>query len=80
MAHFVLTNNCVECKELGGAMYQQVVGTAIWTSLSVVYAIIVMIWLETPIVNDERLRSCIQLYKRFIDDLFVIWTGPVATL
>ena len=41
---------------------------------------IFMIWLETPIVNDERFRSCIQLYKRFIDDLFVIWTGPVVTL
>ncbi len=48
------------------------------TSFSVVYAIIFMMWLETPIVNDERFRSCIQLYKRFIDDLFVIWTGPVA--
>ena len=82
LAHFVLTNNYVECKELGGAMYQQVVGTAaMGTSFSVVYAIIIfMIWLETPIVNDERFRSCIQLYKRFIDDLFVIWTGPVATL
>jgi hypothetical protein len=45
-----------------------------------VYAIIFMIWLETPIVNDERFRSCIQLYKRFIGDLFVIWTGSVATL
>jgi hypothetical protein len=80
LAHFVLTNNYVECKELGGAMYQQVVGTAMGTSFSVVYAIIFMIWLETPIVNDERFRSCIQLYKRFIDDLFVVWTGPVATL
>jgi hypothetical protein len=80
LAHFVLTNNYVECKELSGAMYQQVVGTAMGTSFSVVYAIIFMIWLETPIVNDERFRSCIQLYKRFIDDLFVIWTGPVATL
>ncbi len=29
-------------------------------------------------MNDERFRSCIQFYKRFIDD--VIWTGPVATL
>ncbi len=27
LAHFVLTNDYVECKELGGAMYQQVVGT-----------------------------------------------------
>lgn len=80
LAHFVLTNNYVECKELDGAMYQQMVGTAMGTSFSVVYAIIFMIWLETPIVNDERFRSCIQLYKRFIDDLFIIWTGSVAKL
>jgi len=38
----------MECKELGGAMYQQVVGTAMGTSFSVVYTIIFMIGLETP--------------------------------
>ena len=80
LAHFVLTNNYVECKELNGTMYQQVVGTAMGTSFSVVYAVIFMIWLETPIVESERFRSCIQLYKRFIDDLFIIWTGSVALL
>ena len=80
LAHFVLTNNYVECKELNGTMYQQVVGTAMGTSFSVVYAIIFMIWLETPIIEAERFRSYIQLYKRFIDDLFIIWTGSVAQL
>ncbi len=40
LACFVLTNNYVECKELDGAIHQQVVGTAIGTSVSVVYAII----------------------------------------
>jgi hypothetical protein len=44
LAHFVLTNNYVECKELNGTMYQQVVGTAMGTSFSVVYAIIFMIY------------------------------------
>jgi hypothetical protein len=80
LAHFVLTNNYVECKELNDAMYQQVVGTAMGTSFSVVYAVIFMIWLETPIIEAERFRSCIQLYKRFIDDLFLIWTGSAAQL
>jgi hypothetical protein len=61
-------------------MYQQVVGTAMGTSFSVVYAVIFMIWLETPIVEAESFRSCIQLYKRFIDDLFLIWTGSAAQL
>ena len=54
LAHFVLTNRYVECKELGGALFQQVLRTAIGTSFSVMYAIIFMIWLETPIVDSER--------------------------
>jgi hypothetical protein len=39
-----------------------------------------MIWLETPIILLERFRSCIQIYKWFIDDHFIIWTGSVAKL
>jgi hypothetical protein len=78
LAHFVLTNNYVECEDLDGAIYHQLVGTAMGTSFSVVYAIIFMIWLETPII--DRFRLWIQLYKRFIDDLFLIWTGTVAAL
>jgi hypothetical protein len=44
LAHFVLTNNYVECEELGDASYRQIIGTAMGTSFSVVYAIIFMIW------------------------------------
>ncbi len=80
LAHFVLTNNDVECEELGDATYSQIIGTAMGTSFSVVYAIIFMIWLETPIINDKRFSHYIQLYKQFIDDLFLIWTGPAAVL
>jgi hypothetical protein len=46
----------------------------------VIYAIFFMIWLETAVIQMERFRSCIQLYKRFIDDLSFIWTGSVAKL
>jgi hypothetical protein len=80
LAHFVLTNNYVECEELGDATYRQIIGTAMGTSFSVVYAVIFMIWLETPILNDKRFRQYIRLYKRFIDDLFLIWTGPADVL
>ena len=53
---------------------------------TVVYAVIFMIWFETPIVLvnnlNVRLRQYILLYKRFMDDLglFLIWTGPAAVL
>jgi hypothetical protein len=63
LAYFVLTNNYVVCKELGDTIYRQIVGTAMGTSFSVVYAVIFMIWLETPIVNDVRFRQFIRLYK-----------------
>ena len=46
-----------------------------------VYAVILMIWFETPnspIVNDVRFRQYIRPYKRFINDLFLMWTGPAA--
>ncbi len=80
LAHFVLTINHDECEELGGASYRQIFGTAMGTSFSVVYAIIFMIWLETLILNDARFSQHIRLYKRFIDDLFLIWACPAAVL
>jgi hypothetical protein len=36
--------------------------------------------METPILNNKRFSQYIRLYKRFIDDLFLIWTGPAAVL
>ena len=80
LAHFVLTNNYVVCKELGCTIYRQRVGTAMGTSFSGIFAVIFVIRLESPIVNDVRFRRYIRLYKRFIDDLFLIWTGPATVL
>jgi hypothetical protein len=50
------------------------------TSFSVVYTIIFMIWLETPIISNRRFSQFIKLYKRFIDDLLIIWTGTPERL
>ena len=80
LANFVLINNYVECDELDGNIYRQNIGTAMGTSFSVVYAIIFMIWLETPIINNRRFSPFIKLYKRFIDDLLIIWTGTPERL
>jgi hypothetical protein len=80
LANFVLTKKYVQCKELGGDIYHQHIGTAMGTSFSTVYAVIFMIHLESPILEDPRFRSFIQVYKRFIDDIFLIWTGCAATL
>lgn len=77
LARFVLENNYVECKGIDGTFLQKV-GTAMGTSFSVTYAIIFMIWLETPIINE--FRKYIVLYKRYIDDILLIWSGPVNEL
>ena len=75
LGFFVLSNKFVTYEAVGDAIYRQIIGTAMGTSFSVVYAIIFMIWLETPIINDPRSSRFIQAYKRFIDDLFLIWSG-----
>jgi hypothetical protein len=80
LAHFVLTNNYVECEELGDASYCQIIGTANGTSFSVVYAVFFMICLDTLILNNKIFSQYIRLYKRFIDDFFLIWTGSAAAL
>ncbi len=75
-----LNKASVVCAGIACTIYRQIVGTAMGMSFSVVYAVIFMIWLETPIVNDIRFRQYIQLDKQFIDDLFLIWTGSAAVL
>ena len=39
-----------------------------------------MIRLETRIVHDRRFSKYNRLYKRFIDDLLLIWSGPTSVL
>ena len=48
------------------------------TSFSVTYATIFMIWLETPII--DHFRKHIVLYKRYIDDNLLIWSGSPVQL
>ena len=77
LARFVLENNYVECEGLEGTFLQKI-GTAMGTSFSVTYATIFMIWLETPIIDE--FRKNIALYKRYIDDILLIWSGSSAEL
>ena len=64
LARFVLENNYVECKGVEPeSSFLQRIGTAMGMSFSVTYAIIFMIWLETPIINEFQRH--IVLYKRY---------------
>ena len=42
--------------------------------------IVMLYFLETPIVNNVRFCQYIRPYKLSIDDLFLMWTGPTAVL
>lgn len=83
IAEYVLTHNFIRCEFLEGKpIFRQVIGTAMGISFSVCYAIIFMIWLESPIVLQAIQDShiCSGGYGRFIDDLFVFWQGPRSAL
>ena len=69
MADFVLKNNIFEfdCK-----FYQQISGMAIGTKLASPYACIFMDYVETKFLKTQAIKP--WLLKRFIDDIFFIWT------
>jgi hypothetical protein len=71
LAKFVLVNDYVECKGIQGAFLQKI-GTEMETSFPATYALIFMIWLETPLIVDFLLY--LVLYKRNIDDILLIWS------
>ena len=77
LARFVLENNYIECNGIDGFFLQKI-GTAMGTDFSVLYATIFMIWLETPIIDE--FKQHIKLYKRYIDDIILIWLGSFIEL
>ena len=62
----VLTNNYTEFND---DFFLQLSGTAMGTPVAVCYASLFLAALEEPILNNTNLI----LYRRFIDDIFVIW-------
>jgi hypothetical protein len=76
LARIVLKENYIEAWPCG--IYQQTAGTAMGSAFAVVYAIIFMIWYETPII--EQFKEHITLYGRYIDDGQTIWTGTDEAL
>ena len=62
----VLTNNYVEFND---KYYLQKSGTAMGTPVAVCYASLFLAALEEPLIKHPN----VILYRRFIDDIFVIW-------
>ena len=57
--------------DFNGTTYRQKYGTAMGTSLAPPFAILYMASLEEPFLQSRRLKPL--LFKRYIDDIFMIW-------
>ena len=66
----VLKHNVFEFDE---KFYLQIQGTAMGTKMAPAYANLFMGRLETQLINQAP--ESIHTWKRFIDDIFIIWTG-----
>ena len=75
MADFVLKNNCFE---FNSKVFQQISGTAIGTKFAAPYACICMDYIETEFLKTQSIKPWV--WKRFIDDVFFIWTDSEENL
>ena len=75
MADFVLENNLFE---FDSKFYKQISGTAIVTKFASPYACIFMDHIETEFLKTQDIKPWFR--KRFIDDIFFIWTESEESL
>ena len=75
MADFVLKNNLFE---FDSKFYKQISGTAIGTKFAPPYACIFMDHIEMEFLKTQDIKPC--FWKRFIDDIFFIWTESEESL
>ena len=66
--------------ELNGHVYKQNVGAAMGAKSLVTYANVFMWWLETNMLLKAWKGTKPTMYKRFLDDLFFVWTSTEEEL
>ena len=75
MAEFVLKNNLLE---FNSKFYKQLSRTAIGTKFAPPYACIFVDYIKTEFLKSQEIKP--WLWKRFIDDIFFIWTDTAENL
>ena len=75
LAELVLKNNNFE---FNGNHYLQTLGTAIGTKMAPAYANLFMDRLERRLISESRVKP--YLWLRYIDDIFMVWTGSEEEL
>ena len=71
----VLTRNFFE---FDSKMYHQIMGTAMGTKMAPAYACLFMCDLEERLLEQAKHKP--STWKRYIDDVFVVWSGSRAHL
>ena len=61
-------------------MYHQVSGTAMGTPMAPTVANLFMGFLESNLLESSPIRINPDFWKRFIDDIFLLWTGTESEL
>ena len=75
LLQFVLYNNYFE---FDGQLYKQLQGVAMGVIMAVSFSSLFMVTVEEPII--QAAANQIELYKRFIDDGFIVWSGTRQSL
>lgn len=60
--------------------YRQKMGTAMGTPMAPSVACLFMGWLEQQLLSNSPVPILTELWKRFIDDIFMLWTGTEEEL
>ena len=77
MLTLILPNNYLYCTELE-QIFKQIWGIATGNPAAVTIFPIYMYWLEKPLL--EKYKAFIIFYKRFIDDINLLWSGSEVIL
>ena len=73
----VLVGNIFEWND---QFWVQRIGTAMGTMAAPTYACLFMAWLEDEVILKNWTGTKPLMYRRFIDDIFFVWTGSVEEL
>ena len=74
---FVLENNYFEFENI---LYKQLFGTAMGTKMAPPYTNLFLGYLEETKILASTYKTFIELYVRFLDDIFFIWNGTTKQL
>ena len=77
IANHVLSSNVFSIED---DYFQQIFGTAMGTPMAPSAAILFMGWLEAQLLASSPVPVSQDTRKRFIDDIFLLWTGTSEDL